>query len=92
VTLAGAEVTLVDVAGFAKVEDDLARLALAKAERERMKADLVVIVVDGGEENPEDFLAENSGRPCVVAWNKIDLARAGFEERDGRMKGGSGAV
>lgn len=75
-SLGGTEVTLVDVAGFAEVGQDLAAAAQAKAEREWSKADLVLLVVDGSVGDEDDFVLESGDRPCMVVVNKMDLVGA----------------
>jgi tRNA modification GTPase len=72
--LGGYAVILADTAGLCAaseaVEAEGVRRALARAEA----ADLVLLLLDGSEENSSVYLPENMvNKPCLTVWNKVDL-------------------
>jgi tRNA modification GTPase len=82
VTLDGLRVTLVDTAGVRASADPVEREGVARADRARAAADLVVLVLDGSaplEDEDLRLLEETGGGPRVVVRNKADLPAATFE-------------
>jgi tRNA modification GTPase len=74
-TLAGIPVRLVDTAGLREeATDDAEVQGMARTRMAIADADVVLHVIDATA-GPEEMLAME-GRPCVVAWNKVDLAPA----------------
>jgi len=76
VTLDGLRVTLVDTAGVRASADPVEREGVARADRARAAADLVVLVLDGSaplEDEDLRLLEETAGGPRVVVRNKADL-------------------
>jgi tRNA modification GTPase len=73
-SLHGVPVVLVDTAGGGDSVDPLAAEAAVQARRAMESADMILAVVDAS--RPRDFhsLKLPSGRPAVLAANKIDLA------------------
>jgi len=86
-SLDGLPVRLVDTAGLRDAASPVEREGIARAERARRLADLVLLVLDGsraqapGELSAEDRAA-SAGRTIVVV-NKCDLPRAAVPEIDG---------
>lgn len=81
VDLDGLAVTLVDTAGGRETLDIVEREGVARGERARAVADLLVVVFDRSEPaKPEDtqLLEQTAGRRRVIAANKSDL-RARFD-------------
>jgi tRNA modification GTPase len=86
-----AAVTLVDTAGLRATPDVLEQESIARSYRQAARADLVILVVDAGDDSGnadiEQFM-ENAGgggermeRPVVVALNKVDLPGAEGRKR-----------
>jgi tRNA modification GTPase len=76
VNVGGLPLTLVDTAGWRATDDEVEREGVARSERARAVADLLVLVLDGSEPcTPEDvhLLASTADRRRVVVANKIDL-------------------
>ena len=72
--MGGYAVILADTAGLRAasegVEAEGVRRALARAE----SADLVLLLLDGSEENSSVYLPDNMvNKPCLTVWNKADL-------------------
>ncbi|RPJ71659.1 MAG: tRNA uridine-5-carboxymethylaminomethyl(34) synthesis GTPase MnmE [Acidobacteria bacterium] len=86
VTFDGLRVTLVDTAGVRESLDLVEREGVARADRARAAADLVVVVLDGSaplEEEDLRLLEETADRPRVVVRNKADLPPAPWLSRLG---------
>ena len=80
VDVEGLAVTLVDTAGWRETLDVVEREGVARGERAREVADLLVLVLDRSEPlNAEDeqLLAQTSDRRRIVVANKADLPAAG---------------
>ncbi len=76
VTLDGLRVTLVDTAGVRASADPVEREGVARADRARAAADLVVLVLDGSaplEDEDLRLLEDTAAGPRVVVCNKADL-------------------
>ena len=74
----GIAVSLVDTAGWRQTEDLVEREGVARAERARGVADLIVLVLDNSAALTEDdrqLLHETAGGRRVVALNKSDVGR-----------------
>ena len=72
----GFALTLVDTAGWRATDDAVEREGVARSERARGVADLIVVVLDRSEPlraEDEELLAQTAGRPRVVVANKSDL-------------------
>ncbi len=87
ITLGGLRVTLADTAGVRASDDLVEREGVARAERARAAADLVLVVLDGSEAlTLEDgpllgpCLGDNAP-PCLVVKNKADLRAAWDPDR-----------
>ena len=86
----GLAITLVDTAGWRDTLDLVEREGVARGERAREVADLVVLVLDRSEPvKAEDaqLLAQTEGRRRVVVMNKSDLPAA-FDGAMGRVGAG----
>ena len=82
VSLDGLRVTLVDTAGVRESGDLVEREGVARADRARAAADLVVLVLDGSvplEAEDRRLLEATASSPRVVVRNKADLAAAAWE-------------
>ena len=76
VDIEGLAITLVDTAGWRETRDIVEREGVARAERAREVADLLVVVLDQSEPatlEDEQLLAQTASRPRIVAANKADL-------------------
>jgi GTP-binding protein Era len=75
------QAVLVDTPGYHRPKDELGRRMMAVTRTALADADLAVVVVDSGDCGPADGeladLAAASGKPWLVAWNKVDLPGAG---------------
>ena len=72
----GLAITLVDTAGWRETRDVVEREGVARAERAREVADLLVLVLDQSEPatmEDEQLLAQTAGRRRIVTANKSDL-------------------
>jgi tRNA modification GTPase len=79
VDIEGLAVTLVDTAGVRDTLDVVEREGVARGDRARDVADLILVVLDARETgHAEDarLLERTTARPRLVVWNKIDLAGA----------------
>ncbi len=84
------EFTLIDTAGLrkkAQIEQDLEFYAACRTERAIKRADVVLLVLDAGDEvgSVDKKLAhfcEVEGKPTVIVVNKWDLAEAGGATRE----------
>ena len=85
--LDGIEVRLIDTAGLRPVEDPVERLGVERAALAARACDLAVVVLDRSDPNEADAASASelmdlaSGRPVIVAWNKVDLAGGPDGER-----------
>jgi tRNA modification GTPase len=78
VDIEGLAVTLVDTAGVRDTLDIVEREGVARGDRAREVADLVLVVLDARdllEPQDERLLERTRGRPRIVVINKIDLVR-----------------
>ncbi|MCX7021061.1 MAG: GTPase Era [bacterium] len=89
-TAEGYQAVFVDTPGYHRPKDELGRRMMATTRRALTDADAVLIVVDSTDLGPADGelgdLAATTGKPCLVAWNKVDLPRSGPLPR--RLGGG----
>jgi tRNA modification GTPase len=79
VELGGLEITLVDTAGAREALDLVEQEGVARGEKARAVADLVLVVLDGSEPlTPQDctILERTAGRNRIVVLNKRDLDSA----------------
>jgi tRNA modification GTPase len=77
VSLDGIPVELVDTAGLREALDEAEVIGITKSREAMAEADLVLLVVDAAApSHPEDEATVSSltGRPLLIALNKIDLA------------------
>jgi tRNA modification GTPase len=77
IDLDGLAITLVDTAGERETQDSVEREGVSRALRARETADLVLIVIDSGEELQEEDrrLLSHSTSPRLVVASKSDRAR-----------------
>lgn len=78
VDLDGLPARLVDTAGLRESDDEIERLGIGRSQQAMANADLIWFVVDGPvglTPRDEEVLASLTS-PCLVVWNKIDLAPA----------------
>jgi len=88
------EFVLIDTAGLRRknqIEQDLEFYAACRTERAIKRADVVLLVLDAGDEvgNVDKKLAhfcEVEGKPTVIVVNKWDIAEAGGASRDEYLK------
>ena len=76
VSINGVSVEITDTAGLRETEDTVERIGVQRAERAAEQADMVIIVLDGGEKPDEsdiELLKKADGR-CLVCVNKCDKA------------------
>jgi tRNA modification GTPase len=76
VDIEGLAVTLVDTAGWRETHDLVEREGVARSERAREVADLLILVLDRSEpirREDEDLLAQTADCPRIVVANKCDL-------------------
>lgn len=76
VDIEGLAVTLVDTAGVRDTLDVVEREGVARGDRARDVADLVIVVLDATQlpnGDDERLLARTAGRPRIIVRNKIDL-------------------
>ena len=76
VSINGVSVEITDTAGLRETEDTVERIGVQRAERAAEQADMVIIVLDGGEK-PDDSdreLLEKADGRCLVCVNKCDKA------------------
>jgi tRNA modification GTPase len=76
VDIEGLAITAIDTAGWRETHDVVEREGVARGERARNVADLLVIVLDGSEpttSEDEHLLLQTAAAPRVVAINKSDL-------------------
>jgi tRNA modification GTPase len=81
----GAVARLIDTAGLRDGADALEAAGIARSERALAEAAVSVVVIDGSrplDGAASDILARTRGRDRVVYFNKSDLGRAGYDERD----------
>jgi GTP-binding protein len=87
--------TLIDTAGLRRLQkmrgDDLEFYSAARTERAIRRADVVLFVVDAGEElgaldRKIAHFITNEGKPLVLVLNKWDIAAAGGAKLDGYRK------
>jgi GTPase len=76
---------LVDTAGFKSPDDDFEAKIREQVDQAATSADVIVVVVDGGTMmTPEDLDAARAslktGKPVILAVNKIDTARTGHAD------------
>ena len=94
VMLDGLRVTLVDTAGVRASADPVEREGVARADRARAAADLVVLVLDGSaplEDEDRGCCEETAAGPRVVVCNKGDLpVRSAFAKASRRLRRASG--
>jgi tRNA modification GTPase len=96
VMLGGTRMTLVDTAGVRRTDDPVEREGVARADRARESADVVVVLLDASEPLTEEdaaLLESTAGVARVVASNKSDLPRSaafatGLSSSLGGMVGG----
>jgi tRNA modification GTPase len=83
VDIAGLAVTLVDTAGVRDTLDVVEREGVARADRARDVADLILVVLDASETLTADdrrLLERTQGRARIVVRNKSDLVAPGGED------------
>lgn len=76
VSMEGIPVELIDTAGLRESSDEAETIGITKSREAMAEADLVLVVVDGASEpHLEDAatIASITGRPMLVAANKLDL-------------------
>lgn len=86
--IGGIPVTLVDTAGICESADPVEKLGVARARSEGERADAILYVFDAPEGlTPEDAeaLAVFSGKPLLLAANKVDRAGEGYAPPDGAV-------
>jgi tRNA modification GTPase len=95
IDLHGLAVTLVDTAGERETKDTIEREGLARAMRARVSADLVLVVIDSGEELTDDdrrlIESSSAGARLIVAckadraprWERPDAIRVSTTRGDG---------
>ncbi len=74
----GVPVRLVDTAGLRQGAETVEAIGIDRARRHLAEADIVLLVLDGGEPLTDEdraLLDELSGRPCILVCNKMDLGR-----------------
>jgi tRNA modification GTPase len=77
VDIGGLAVTLVDTAGARDTLDVVEREGVARGDRARAVADLVIVVLDAGDELTDDdrrLLERTASLPRLIVLNKIDLS------------------
>ncbi len=85
VFVAGVPVRAIDTAGLRATGDPIEAQGIARAERALASATLALVVVDAAtalDAPARDVLVRTRERPRVVYFNKADLGRRGYEERD----------
>lgn len=81
----GAVARLIDTAGLRDGAGALEAAGIARTERALAEAAVSVVVIDGSrplDGSARAILARTRGRDRVVYFNKSDLGRAGYDERD----------
>jgi tRNA modification GTPase len=81
----GAVARLIDTAGLRDGAGALEAAGIARTERALADAAVSVVVIDGSrplDGSARAILARTRGRDRVVYFNKSDLGRAGYDERD----------
>jgi tRNA modification GTPase len=77
VAIEGIPVELIDTAGLRETSDEIESIGITKSREAMADADLVLMVLDGASPHPhpEDAstLASMTGRPVLIAANKLDL-------------------
>jgi tRNA modification GTPase len=87
----GVLVRAIDTAGLRSGAEPLEAIGIERRARALAAATLALVVVDGAGELPDDartLLAETRGRPRIVFFNKRDLGRAAYDEREAPERGG----
>lgn len=83
VAIEGIPVELIDTAGLRETSDEIETIGIAKSREAMADADVVLLVVDGAspQAHPEDAntLASITGRPVLIAANKLDLGTTNLE-------------
>jgi len=83
--IGGIAVRIADTAGLRSSGDVLEAAGVARSEAALAQATLVLVVVDASlplSHEAREALARTRGRERLVFFNKADLGRAGFDERD----------
>ena len=81
----GAVARIIDTAGLRHAPDELESAGIARTERALAEAAVVLVVIDGSQPLGADaraILQRTRARERVVYFNKQDLGRAGYDERD----------
>jgi tRNA modification GTPase len=76
---------LIDTAGIRAHAGQLEAEGIARSEAALAAAEVALVVVDGAQPlGPEarDILARTRGRPRLLFFNKADVGRAGYDQRD----------
>jgi tRNA modification GTPase len=85
VLVGGVPVRVLDTAGMRSSEDPIERIGVERARRALDDAAVALVVIDGAralEADAREILAATRVRPRIVFFNKADLGRAGYDERD----------
>ena len=81
----GAVARIVDTAGLRAAAEELESAGIARTERAMAEAAVLLVVIDGSQRlsaQDREMLRRTRERERVVYFNKSDLGRAGFDERE----------
>ncbi len=81
----GLAARIIDTAGLRASDDPLEAAGIARSERALAAATIVLVVVDGSQPlgaEARSILVRTRARERVAVFNKSDLGRAGFDQRD----------
>lgn len=81
IAVEGIPFAVVDTAGRGAPLDAIDKLGQERTAEELAAADIIILLVDAmarGERGEEDILREATGKPVIIAYNKIDLAGERF--------------
>jgi tRNA modification GTPase len=81
----GSAVRVLDTAGLRASADAIERIGIDRARAALERATIALVVVDGAQPLDDDALAvvaATRARPRIVLYNKCDLGRRGYDERD----------
>jgi tRNA modification GTPase len=81
--LDGYPVTVIDTAGIRETDDPVEREGVRRARARAEDADLVLWLVEGGDNFDGDAMRSQSGGPVWIVRNKIDLGGVGPEDEFG---------
>ncbi len=85
IDFAGLPVRLLDTAGLREGGGAVETEGVRRAQAQEAAADLRIVILDAAEgwtRADQEIIAETSGRPRVVAWNKVDLAQPPVDDRN----------